>query len=91
MDRILPPYPPDRSASAQRQLEKLGATVRTNTRVIDIDERSVRVVCGGIEETIPTRTVLWAAGVQASTFARSVAEATGRGRTASGVCWCGPT
>ena len=24
LDRVLPPYPPDRSASAQRQLERLG-------------------------------------------------------------------
>jgi NADH dehydrogenase len=29
MDRILPTYPPDRSASAQRQLEHLGVEVRT--------------------------------------------------------------
>ena len=28
MDRVLPPYPPDRSASAQRQLERLGVEVR---------------------------------------------------------------
>src|SRR6476469_3620472 len=38
MDRVLPPYPPDRSASAQRQLERLGVQVRTRTRVIDLDE-----------------------------------------------------
>ena len=35
MDRILPTYPADRSASAQRQLERLGVTVRTTTRVMD--------------------------------------------------------
>ena len=44
MDRVLPTYPPDRSASARRQLERLGVTVRTGTRVTDIDERAVRVV-----------------------------------------------
>ena len=43
MDRVLPPYPPDRSASAQRQLERLGVEVRTRTRVIDLDETGVRV------------------------------------------------
>ena len=32
---------------------------------------------GAPEEVIPARTVLWAAGVQASSFARRVAEATG--------------
>ena len=82
MDRVLPPYPPDRSASARRQLERLGVTVRTGTRVTDIDERSVRVVDatageGAPEEVIPAHTVLWAAGVLASSFARRVAEATG--------------
>ena len=77
MDRVLPPYPPARSASAQRQLEKLGVTVRTRTKVVHIDERSVRVATEAGEETIPTRTVLWAAGVLASAFGHSVAEATG--------------
>src|SRR6476620_10515574 len=57
MDRILPPYPPDRSASAQRQLERLGVQVRTRTRVIDLDESGVRVTGpDGAEEWIPSRT-----------------------------------
>jgi NADH dehydrogenase len=78
MDRVLPNYPPDRSRSAKRQLERLGVTVRTGTRVTDITEREVAIepadpVTG---RTIPTRTVLWAAGVQASSFAKAVAAAT---------------
>ena len=81
MDRVLPPYPPDRSASAQRQLERLGVTVRLGTRVTAIDDRSVRVVPNAdpeaAEEVIPARTVLWGAGVMASSFARKVAEAAG--------------
>ena len=79
LDRVLPPYPPDRSRSAQRQLERLGVTVRTSTRVVHVDDSCVRVAPtdGGAEETIPTRTVLWAAGVLASSFARAVASATG--------------
>ena len=78
MDRVLPPYPPDRSASAQRQLEKLGVTVRTGTKVVDLDEDGVRVVGpDGTEETIPARTVFWSAGVLTAKFARTVAEATG--------------
>src|SRR4051812_28700829 len=44
LDRILPTYPPDRSASAQHQLERLGVEVRTRTRVVHIDEQSVRVL-----------------------------------------------
>src|SRR6185369_986972 len=78
MDRVLPPYPPDRSASAQRQLEKLGVTVRTGTKVVDLDEDGVRIVGpDGTEETIPARTVFWSAGVLTAKFARTVAEATG--------------
>ena len=76
LDRVLPPYPPDRSRSAQRQLERLGVEVRTGTKVVHIDERLARVVLpDGSEHDIPARTVLWAAGVQASSFARVVAKA----------------
>jgi NADH dehydrogenase len=75
LDRILPGYPPDRSRSAKRQLERLGVVVRTGTRVTDITEHEVTV--DPAAERIPARTVLWAAGVQASAFARAVASATG--------------
>jgi NADH dehydrogenase len=91
MDRILPPYPPDRSRSAQRQLERLGVEVRTRTRVVDIDDRSVRVTLP--DETtheIPARTVLWAAGVQASSFARVVATAVGAQTDRAGRVVVGP-
>jgi len=89
MDRILPLYPPDRSVSAKRQLERLGVMVRTNTRVTGIDERSVRVVNvtagdDAPEQVIPARTVLWAAGVLASSFGRRVAEVTGAKTDRSG-------
>ncbi len=85
VDRVLPPYPPGRSASAQRQLERLGVEVRTRTRVVAIDEASVRVIGpDGAEEVIETRTTLWAAGVLASRFARTVAAATGAATDRSG-------
>jgi NADH dehydrogenase len=91
LDRILPTYPPDRSASAKRQLERLGAEVRTDTRVIHIDDRCVRVrVADGTEEVIPTRTVLWAAGVLASSFARLVAERLGAETDRAGRVLVGP-
>jgi NADH dehydrogenase len=84
MDRILPTYPEGRSRSATRQLERLGVTVRTGTRVVDVDSKAVRVAVGKAEERIPARTVLWAAGVLASTFARTVAEAAGAETDKSG-------
>lgn len=61
-DRVLPPYPPDLSASARRQLEHLGVEVRTGALVTDIDDVSVRVG----DEAIPAGNVYWAAGVSAS-------------------------
>ena len=68
LDRLLPPYPPALSARASTQLRALGVEVMTNTIVTDVTDREVRAG----ETTIPTRTVLWAAGVQASPLARSL-------------------
>jgi NADH dehydrogenase len=75
VDRVLPTYPPKLSKSAARQLERLGVTVSPNTKVTDIDENGVMVEREGGEERIPSRTVLWAAGVEASQFGRTLAEA----------------
>jgi NADH:ubiquinone reductase (H+-translocating) len=85
-DRVLPLYPPDRSASARDQLRRLGVTVRTGTMVTGIDEHCVMIRTAGAEaeERIPTRTVLWAAGVLASSFARTVADVTGAETDRSG-------
>jgi NADH dehydrogenase len=90
MDRVLPPYPPDRSKSAQRQLERLGVTVRTGTKVVDIDDRSVLLAVGDEEERLPARTVLWAAGVQVSSFVRALAKATDAQADRAGRVVVGP-
>ncbi|MGL4513002.1 MAG: NAD(P)/FAD-dependent oxidoreductase [Lacipirellulaceae bacterium] len=75
--RVLAAYPDDLSASARKSLEHLGVVVRTETRVEQIDGESVRVCNAQGCEVIPTRTVLWAAGVQASPLAKMLSEATG--------------
>ena len=92
LDRILPGYPKDRSKSARRQLQRLGVDVRTGVRVTDIAEHAVTVepAAGGSSETIPTHTVLWAAGVQASSFAKAVASATGAETDNAGRIRVGP-
>jgi NADH:quinone reductase (non-electrogenic) len=78
LDRILPTYREKLSGSAAHQLERLGVIVSTKTKVTAIDEHGVTVEHeGGLEERIPARTVLWAAGVMATSFGRAVAEATG--------------
>jgi NADH:ubiquinone reductase (H+-translocating) len=68
MDRVLPAYPPDLSASARRQLETLGVEVRTGAPVTAIDAASVTLG----DERILARTVLWGAGVAASPLARAL-------------------
>ena len=65
-DRALPAYPPKLSEAARRMLERLGVTVRTGAMVTDIRADGVTIRCGNRDEIIPTRTVLWAAGVLAS-------------------------
>jgi len=76
-DRVLPQYPASLSERARRSLERLGVTVRTGGMVTDLDERHVTVGKGDSAIDIATRTVLWAAGVGASSFAAQLAEATG--------------
>jgi len=66
--RVLPSYGEKSSASAQRQLERLGVEVRTATLVTGISADSVRVA----NEHIACRTVLWAAGVRASPLASAL-------------------
>jgi len=68
LNRVLPPYPSVLSEKAAAQLRGLGVEVMTNAIVTSITDHDVRVG----ETTIPTRTVLWAAGVQASPLARSL-------------------
>ncbi|MEZ4296299.1 MAG: NAD(P)/FAD-dependent oxidoreductase [Polyangiaceae bacterium] len=67
-DRVLPPYVPELSAEAERELLALGVEVRKGARVTDIDENGVRIG----DERLAAKTVLWAAGVQASPVARSL-------------------
>jgi len=67
-DRVLPPYPPDLSQKARRQLEDLGVQVRTGALATDVDGAGVSIGA----ERIEARTVLWAAGVAASPLGRSL-------------------
>ncbi len=77
-DRVLTTFPESLSGKAARSLEHLGVTPLLRHTVVDIDDRSVTVE--GPEhgrERIPARTVIWAAGVTASSLARRLGEATG--------------
>lgn len=67
--RVLPAYGEKSSASARRQLERLGVEVRTATMVSGIDASGVDLRGG---ERIACRTVLWAAGVRAAPLAAAL-------------------
>jgi NADH dehydrogenase len=58
---------------ARKQLAALGVEVRQNARVVSIAKNSLVVRnASGVDETIPASTVLWAAGVRASSLAASL-------------------
>jgi NADH:quinone reductase (non-electrogenic) len=77
-DRVLTTFPPSLSAKAARSLEHLGVTPVLQHTVVDMDEESVTIESTDHDrERIPTRTMIWAAGVTASPLARQLAEATG--------------
>ncbi|WP_437224904.1 NAD(P)/FAD-dependent oxidoreductase [Planctomicrobium sp. SH661] len=76
-DRILTPFPPELSNHAKEFLERRGVQVRAHAKVIDIQPDHVLVKVGDKDEIITTKTVLWAAGVQAAPLGRQIAEATG--------------
>jgi NADH dehydrogenase len=77
-DRVLTSFPPSLSAKAERSLEHLGVTPLLERTVVGIDREAVTVAApGGDSERIPAHTVIWAAGVTASSLAAHLAEQTG--------------
>jgi NADH dehydrogenase len=85
--RVLSPYPEELSRKAERSLLKLGVRVRNDVRVVGID-------AGGLTyhneqgDTrpvyIPAKTVLWAGGVTATEFGRTLATRTAAETTRNG-------
>jgi NADH:ubiquinone reductase (H+-translocating) len=76
-DRVLPSYPEKLSDDARKMLDDLGVTVRTGAMVTDINAEGVTLKEGDTIEKIPTRTVLWAAGVLASPLGTSLQKEAG--------------
>jgi NADH:quinone reductase (non-electrogenic) len=66
--RVLPAYSERLSASAQKQLEKIGVEVWTNSLVTRLEPDAVYVG----EKRIETHRVFWAAGVAASPLGRTL-------------------
>lgn len=64
--RLLPSFSPSLSSRTQRDLEKLGVKVLTNTAVQEISPRRILLKSG---ESIPAEITIWAAGVQGQPLA----------------------
>jgi NADH dehydrogenase len=78
VDRVLATFPPKLSAKAAKSLESLGATPLVNRMVTNLDADGVVVrTPEGNEERLSAGTVIWAAGVLASSLSGTLAEATG--------------
>jgi NADH dehydrogenase len=75
--RVLPAFAKGLSRHATKELEALGVEPLVDRSVVDIDAGSVAWEEDGRPVRMPTRTVVWAAGVNASPLAAILAEAAG--------------
>jgi NADH dehydrogenase len=74
---VLSPFAPELQRYIQETLERMGVEVRLNTLAVDMDHHSVTTKGPDGVETIPARTRIWAAGVQASPLASMLAHKAG--------------
>ena len=74
--RVLPSFPEDLSATAERLVEKLGVLVLKGVMVTEIDRDGVTYNTAHGSERLAAKTVLWAGGVMANEFGWKLAERT---------------
>jgi NADH dehydrogenase len=66
--RVLAPFPPELSARAQRDLERMGVEIRLNSTVTNVTPEGIFIG----DEFIAVRNVFWAAGVKANPLGQSL-------------------
>jgi NADH dehydrogenase len=80
-DRVLGAFVPQLSQRAREQLDKLGVDVRTGCKVTGIDADGVDYETRDGDNVsthrLPSKTVIWAAGVAGSPLGKAVAQGTG--------------
>jgi len=74
--RVLPSFPEDLSAKAEKLVTKLGVEVMKGVMVTCIDANGVTYRSGDKTESLAAHTVLWAGGVETTTFGRKLAQRT---------------
>lgn len=75
-ERVLPPYPPDLSAKAEKLVTHLGVEIMKGVMATDVDAEGVSYHRGDKVEKLLARTVLWAGGVTVTNFGRTLAART---------------
>ncbi|AKK11064.1 NAD(P)/FAD-dependent oxidoreductase [Corynebacterium uterequi] len=77
--QVLPPFGKRLGRNAQRQLEKLGVTVKLNALVTDVtaDAVTYKSTKDDSVHTIKSKTKIWSAGVQASSLGKIIADQAG--------------
>jgi NADH dehydrogenase len=90
-DRVLLAFTPELSAKAREALEEMGVTVLLRKLVTDIGQGRVTIRReDGTTREIAARTIVWAAGVQATPLAAALAERSGAELDAAGRLIVGP-
>jgi NADH:ubiquinone reductase (H+-translocating) len=74
--RVLAAFPEDLSAKAEMLVSRLGVEVEKSVMVTGIDADGVTYKSGDESKRLAARTVLWAGGVTANAFGRTIAERT---------------
>jgi len=74
--RILPAFPEDLSARAEKLVARLGVDITKNVMVTEIDAEGVTYKSGDESKRLAAKTVLWAGGVTTNTFGRKLGERT---------------
>ncbi len=75
---ILTMFPESLRAKAEQGLKKLGVDVRKNVKVTDIHSGGVTIQEGDQQHNIAAATVLWTAGVKASSLGEKLAASAGQ-------------
>jgi NADH dehydrogenase len=66
LDRLIAALPERLSEKAAKRLSKMGAEIRTVTKVVEVSKESITIEAAGKTETIDTSTVIWTAGIEGS-------------------------
>src|SRR5580704_1237874 len=72
--RVLPSFPEDLSAKAEKLVAKLGVEVMKGVMVTNIAANGVTFHRGDKTESLAAHTVLWAGGVETTTFGKKLAQ-----------------